>query len=127
MKKLYTMLLLFCSLVFLLVFNVTILFILVAVKCHICMLKKRPDPSLKGVLRWSLSYDEICYCQGVVAPRLSKTCSKEEELVCSDSTSCRLWLVEDPALFTQRRYWNKKALAQLLERADYCGKFTTSL
>ena len=103
-------------------YNIVTTFILVAVKCHVCMLKKRPDRSLGGVLRWSLPYDEICYCQGVVAPMSSKTCSKEDEFVCADAASCNLWFVEDPARLTQRRNWYKQALDQLLERADYCAR-----
>ena len=88
-------------------------------------MKKRPDPSRGGVLRWSIPSDEICYCQGVVAPRSSKTCSKADHFACSDTNSGNLWFVNDPAPLTQRRNWNKEALDQLLERSDYCGRSTT--
>ena len=103
------------------------LFIQVVVKCHVCVMKKRPDPSLGGVLRWSIPYEEICYCQGVVAPRIiwQETCSRRDD--CSDTNLCNLWFVDNPALLTQRQNWNKNALDQLLKRADYCGKFTTQL
>ena len=98
-------------------------------KCHVCVMKKRPDPSLEGVLRWSIPYDEICSCQRVVVPRFisQETCPRRDDYDCSDTKSCNLWFAENPALLTQRRNWNKKALDQLLKRADYCGKFTTKL
>ena len=89
------------------------------------MLKKRPDPSRGGTLRWSLPYDEICLCQRVVAPRWQKTClRKEDPMACSaDSLSCILWFVDDPTQLTQRQNWNKETLDRLLERADHCGKY----
>ena len=101
----------------------------VVVKSHVCLLKKRADPSRGGTLRWSLPYDEICYCQSVVAPRSQKTCpQKDDPMDCSaDGLSCNLWFVDDPTPLTQRQNWNKETLDRLLERADHCGKCDAKL
>ena len=106
-------------------FQIVTLFILVVVRCHVCVLEKRRNPSLGGVLQWSIPYDEICYCQRVVVPRFIslETCARRDDYVCFDSKPCNLWFVDNPALLTRRRNWNKKALDQLLERTVYCGRF----
>ena len=57
---------------FVCLFGFFFFFFLVDVRSHVCLLKKRLDPSRGGTLRWSLPYDELCYCQGVVAPRSQK-------------------------------------------------------
>ncbi len=46
---------------------------------HVCILKKRPDPEHEGLLRWSLPKKELCLCQGVVAPVMTKSCPPIEE------------------------------------------------
>ena len=99
-------------------------YVSVAVKSHVCLLKERPDPSSGGTLRWSLSYDDICYCQRVIAPTFIslEKCPKEDDQTCSDILSCNLWFVDDPTLLTHSQNWNIKTLDQLLERTDYCGE-----
>ena len=85
---------------------------------HVCVLKKYPDPSNGGKLRWSLPSMERCICQGVVAPSLSsRNCGPSTRL-----TSTDLWFIDDPRLLTQRSNWNKQALDTLLERSAYCSK-----
>ena len=93
-------------------------------KSHVCLLKKRPDPSRGGTLRWSLPFDEICYCQGVVAPiiKSQNTCSQEETQDCTDISLCNVWFVDDPTPLTNRTNWNKEALDRLLGRDDFCGE-----
>ena len=94
----------------------------VVVKSYVCMLKKKPDPSRDGALRWSLSYDELCYCQAVVAPRSQKTCQgKYDATACPDVLTCNLWFVDDPTPLTKRQNWNKEVLDRLLQRVDHCG------
>ena len=87
----------------------------VVVKSHVCFLKKRPNPSGGGTLQWSIPYDEICYCQGVVATRLvspsQQTCPRKDDhdaQACSDILSCNVWYLDDPIPLTQHHNWNKK-------------------
>ncbi|XP_072017513.1 uncharacterized protein [Amphiura filiformis] len=82
------------------------------------MLKERPDPSRGGVLRWSLPYKEICYCQGVVAPKRAKTCPRRED----EYEDGDLWFVDDPSLLIMRQNWRKDILDELMNRASYCEK-----
>ncbi|XP_072022654.1 hyalin-like [Amphiura filiformis] len=89
---------------------------LAVVQSNLCMLKERPDHSRGGVLRWSLLYKEICYCQGVVAPRRVNTCPRREE----DYEDGDLWFVDDPSLLIMRQNWKKDILDELLNRARYC-------
>ena len=92
------------------------------------MLKKRPDPSRGGTSRWSLSYDELCYCQAVVAPRSQKTCQgKYDATACPDVSTCNLWFVDDPTPLTQRQNWNKGVLDRLLQRVYHRGKSYTNI
>ena len=87
-----------------------------------CLLKKRPDPIRGNILGWSLPYDELCMCQAVVAPFPAKTCSDKDDHTCPDTSSCKLWFVDNPTRLTKRQNWNKETLDQLLERTDYCSK-----
>ncbi|XP_072016990.1 hyalin-like [Amphiura filiformis] len=87
---------------------------LAVVQSYLCMLKERRDPSRGGILRWSLLYKEICYCQGVVAPKRAKTCPRREEEY-ED-----LWFVDDPSLLIMRQNWRKDILDELMNRAAYC-------
>ena len=89
------------------------------------MLDKRPDPTRNGTLRWSIPYDEICFCQTVVAPTFIslETCPRKVDQACSDIRSCNLWFVDDPTPLVQRQNWNKGALDLLLDRADYCCEY----
>ena len=94
----------------------------VVVNSHVCLLKKRPDPSHDGTLRWSLPYDEICHCQKVVRLRLQTTCPRKEDQTCSDTLSCNMWFADNSTLLTQRKNWNNEVLDRLLQRADYCSE-----
>ncbi|XP_072048509.1 uncharacterized protein [Amphiura filiformis] len=87
------------------------------VSCQLCVLEERPDPSRGGVLRWSMPYNKICYCQGVVAPRKpTQACPVYDE----GNGEMKLWFVDDPTPLTNRLNWNKEALDILLERQEYC-------
>ncbi len=85
---------------------------------QVCILTKRPDPERGGVMRWSLPKREICFCQGVVAPVIMKTCSTTEETYAEDD----MWFIDDPYELTLRQNWKTDVLDTLLERAEYCGK-----
>ena len=93
------------------------------VKSHVCLLEKRPDPSRGSTMRWSLPYDEICYCKSVVSPKFIslETCPRKYDQTCSDIFSCNLWFMDDPTPLTQPQHWNEETLSRLLERSDYCG------
>ena len=90
-----------------------------------CVLNKRYDPSANTTTRWSLTYDEICYCKRVVAPTFisQESCGREEDRAYSDNSSCNLWFVDNPTPLKQPKNWNKEALFRLLQRDKYCGEF----
>ena len=89
------------------------------VQSHVCMFKKRPDPSRGGALRWSLPYAEICFCQGVVAPVIGKTCPERDEY-----EEGELWFADDHIIYqlTLRHNWKKTEMDELLDRIKYCGE-----
>ena len=107
-------------------FTLSTAYLLVAVENHVCVLKKRPDPSNGGVLRWTLPYNERCLCQGVVAPRIEPghTCANVDDQGSTDD-SWNLWFVDDYKVgpLTRRHNWNKEGLDDLLQRSEYCGMF----
>ena len=91
--------------------------------CQVCVLKQRPDPAQGGALRWSLLYNERCFCQGVVAPRQSCAHScPGGEMINGYGEYVKLWYVVDPTPLINRINWDKETLDMLLERAEYCGK-----
>ncbi len=83
---------------------------------HICVLKKRVDPSL-GVMRCSLSKEEICFCQGVVSPLVINSCPEKEETYADGD----MLFLDDPRGLTLRRNWKKDELDKYLNRVEYCG------
>ncbi len=87
---------------------------------HVCIFKKRPDPARGGALRWSLPFAEICLCQGVVAPVISKTCPEKDDY--QDSNG--LWFADDHLVYelTMRHNWKKNKMDELLDRIEFCGK-----
>ena len=88
------------------------------VQSQVCILKKRPDTSTGGTLRWSLPYAEICFCQGVVAPEVMSSCPEKEE----EYEDGELWFIDDPLKLTMRHNWRKSELDKLLDRIQYCGE-----
>ncbi|XP_072046698.1 probable carboxypeptidase X1 [Amphiura filiformis] len=80
---------------------------------YVCILQQRPDPSRGGALRWSLPYKEICFCQGVVAPKYVKTCPGRDQR--------DLWFVDDPSQLIMRQHWKKDILDELMNRTSYCA------
>ena len=87
---------------------------LTSTNCHICVLKKRRDPSQGSLLRWSLPSVERYLCQRVVAPRWYIQ-------PCPDVVSqSALWFVDDPFILTNRNNWklqhDKITLKLLLNR-----------
>ena len=98
-------------------------FFLEPIEGHKCILKKRPDPSVDGTLRWSLLLNEKCFCQEVV---VQQTCEATHGHHCAaNDLSCMLWFVNDTEVgnLTRRHNWNKESLDRLLERTGYCGMF----
>ncbi|XP_072017257.1 uncharacterized protein [Amphiura filiformis] len=88
------------------------------VSCHVCVLQERPDASRGDALRWSIPYDERCYCQRLLVPRkFTKACSAYED----GSGDMKLWFVDDLVALSIGMNWNKDTLDILLERAEYCG------
>ncbi|XP_072016215.1 uncharacterized protein [Amphiura filiformis] len=90
---------------------------LAVVQSYVCVLKRRPDPSRGGALRWSLPFAEICLCQGVVAPLVAKTCRRNDH----EFKEGGLWFVDDPQPLTMRHNWGKDILDHLLDRTTYCA------
>ena len=80
---------------------------------HVCVLRKRADPSYNDTIRWSLPSDERCQCQMVIASSSPNQAA--------NGSSCEMWFVDDPTSLTRCKNWNKKSLDKLLERADFCG------
>ncbi len=69
-----------------------------------------------------MPFKQRCFCQRVVLGSLYSTlpCDAED----SDTD---LWFVHDPKQLynmTKRSHWNKEALDVLLDRKEYCGKYT---
>ena len=83
---------------------------------HVCLLRERV--SLTGEPQWSLSLQERCYCQTVVAPTFISiyNCSLNE------MSSKWLWYTSDPVPLTKQENWTPERLDKLLERIGYCGK-----
>ena len=101
---------------------------LVEVDCHVCILKKRQDPSHGGNLRWSLPSNERCLCQRVVvAPgdNSGHPCKASNDQFCLCASAGDLWFADDPKALTIRKNWEKEVLDVLLERSDYCN-YTSS-
>ena len=90
---------------------------LTLVDSHVCRLHKRYDPSTR-TLRWSLRQNELCLCQGVVAPRTtnSLTCAIGDDAESIDS----LWFTDDLTALTDRRNWKPAKLDELLARSHCC-------
>ncbi len=92
------------------------------VNTHFCVLKKRPDPAPRGVMKWSLPKKERCYCERVLTARWPKveinTCPPMEEAFAKDD----MWFIDDPRELTLPHNWRTDALDTLLERTEYCGK-----
>ncbi|XP_072049977.1 hyalin-like [Amphiura filiformis] len=89
---------------------------LAVVQTTVCILEKRPDASRGGVLRWSLPYKEICFCQAVVAPKHTKSCPRRKE----EYEDGDLWFLDDPYLLIMRQNWKKDILDELMNRTTYC-------
>ena len=96
-----------------------------------CVLRERLDPS-SGVIRWSLPKEEICFCHGVVTPKVlaGQSCLRYEDADTNDD----LWFTDDPTSLTNRENWTPKKLDALLSRSLCCkclfylrGKYTPNL
>ena len=94
------------------------------VHSHVCMLQKRFNPSSR-TLQWSLPRNELCLCQGVVAPRTStiQSCLKEDDAEAVDN----LWFTDDPTPLIDRRNWKPAELDKLLNRSFCCTCFVLFL
>ena len=68
-------------------------------------------------MRWSIPKEEICFCQGFVAPVVINSCLGMEETYADD-----VLFFDDPRELTLRRNWKKDELDKLLNRVEYCGK-----
>ena len=67
-------------------------------------------------MRWSLPKEEVCFCQGVVAP-VTNICQGMEKTYADDE----MLFFGDPRELTLRRNWRKDELDNLLNRIEYCG------
>ena len=92
------------------------------VNSHVCILRRRFDPS-SGMIRWSLSKKEICFCQGIVAPEVSaaRNCPRYED---ADKNE-ELWFTDDPTFLTNRKNWTPKKLDAFLNRTHCCECWLT--
>ena len=83
---------------------------------YICMLEERFDGQT-GKLRWSLPRNEICHCQGVVAPsnKGHQSCSRENAEIEED-----LWFTDNPTPLVNRRNWEPAKLDKYLNRTHCC-------
>ena len=62
---------------------------------------------------------DLCFCQGVVAPKRGVDCPVIGEKYGGASN---LWYTDDPDPLTKRTNWTPEKLDQLLGRVDYCSK-----
>ena len=98
---------------------------LTQVQTHVCILKKRPVPSMENALEWSLPNNERCLCQRVVAPsNRSQFCQENNTNVLKDNI---YFFVNDPRSLILRQNWNKATLDKLLNRTGYCGDVLSQL
>ena len=88
---------------------------------HTCLLRERLNSF--GELQLSLTLQERCYCQRVVAPTFIGThnCSTNE------LNLTQLWFTnhshsEFTNPLTQKENWTPERLDELLERRKFCGK-----
>ena len=93
-------------------------FALVEVSSHVCLLWKRPDPSNGGLLRLSLSYEEMCLCKMVIIAREgSHLCPRGNTI-----PAPKWFYVDSPTPLTLRENWNIEALDDMFNRTKLCGK-----
>ncbi|XP_072016296.1 uncharacterized protein [Amphiura filiformis] len=90
---------------------------------HVCLLKKRQDRN--GVLRWSLTSIERCFCQMVVAPVWMSTSSAHSTNQCNTTTipTEDLWFTDSPEhaeSLIARENWTPETLDGLLQRKEFC-------
>ena len=81
-----------------------------------CLLRERV--SLTGVPQWSLSLQERCYCQSVIAPSFISI----HDCSVNQMASKHLWFTNDSVPLTNQENWSSERLDELLERIGYCGK-----
>ena len=83
---------------------------------HTCLLRERLNSF--GELQPSLTLQERCYCDRVVAPIFISThnCSTEK------FNFTQLWFTNHSDLLIQRENWTPERLDDLLERRKFCGK-----
>ncbi len=93
------------------------------VQSHVCIFKKRPDPSRYGSLRWSLPLAEICFCQSVIPEAqvglIGKTCPESDEYADGE-----LWFADEHLMYqlTLRHNWKRNKMDEVLDRIKYCGE-----
>ena len=90
------------------------------VNSHVCMFQERFDPSSRAKLL-TIPRNELCLCQGVVAPQTSGTRSCHRRGDTDDRDN--LWSTLDRILvshLTDRRNWTPAKLDYLLERSHCC-------
>ena len=76
-------------------------------------------------MRWSLFYDDICKCDGIVAhayERPASYCLESSQETVDDSA---LWFIDDPRQLTLHKNWNADTLDVLLGRTGICSKSKT--
>ena len=91
------------------------------VDLHVCILRKRFDPS-SGMMRWSQPKKDLCFCQWAVAPKIAllstdQSCPRNED----SNAMAELWFTDEPTSLTNHTNWTPKKLDALLNRT-YCCK-----
>ena len=95
-----------------------IAFYLDAVHSHVCLLIQR---SKGNVLKWSLPYSEICYCQIVLQVEYISECPLGE---IQDGDLFFLEELQPLRVLLVSKTWTKETVDVLLNRTEYCGKIT---
>ncbi len=88
-----------------------------------CILRRTPDPSDGYQLKWSLSYEAICFCQQVLLPKYHKA-NIEQELTCIGNSGNHenRWYTTNPTPLADPVNWTPEILDTLLNRETICCK-----
>ena len=76
-------------------------------------------------MRWSLSLDDICKCDGIVAHEYERPATYCLEQSRETDDDIALWFIDDPRQLTLHTNWNADTLGVLLDRTDVCSKSKT--
>ena len=85
-----------------------------------CKLEPHYDPATKRD-RWAMPKEDICFCQGVIAPnnRGTASCPAAPQ---NEHPGSVMWYTDNPNPLTSRKNWTPEKLDQLLDRVRFCRK-----